>query len=121
MSKLQTREAAMAAADHLAEAVEENTEALDRVRKKYRVTLAFLAVVALTLAMTIKFNYDGNVSRCESGNELRSEIDTKFQSISTGLRIAVGPDLTTAEEEFLDLLDDQLPPRDCSDINWLGR
>lgn len=120
MSNLQTREAAFEAADHLTEALEQNTRALDRVRRKYRLTLALLAAVALTLALVIKFNHDSNVNRCESGNELRAEIDIKFQSISEALEITIDGELSQAEQDFIDLLADELPPRDCSNIGWIG-
>jgi hypothetical protein len=118
---VQTREAALAAADHLSVALEENTSALKSVKRRYRLTLALLAIVALTLFVAIKVNYDATVDRCESGNELRADIDEKFAGTSTALRITIGGDPNELEEQFLDLLDDELPPRDCSDINWLGQ
>lgn len=107
-------------ADNLSRSLDENTAALGRVQKRYRLVVALIVAVALTLGIAIKFNYDGNVQRCESGNELRADIDYKFDSITEYLEtLGVGdePD----EVAFLELLSGDLEQRDCSEINWLGR
>jgi hypothetical protein len=78
----------------------------------------------VTLALVVKFNYDGTVSRCETSNEIREEIDGKWQAITDFLIASnSGPDdpLTPPEAEFAALLSDDLTRVDCSDINWLGQ
>lgn len=131
VSNLQTREAALKAADHLAEALEENTKAMaestsamaaleDRVTRRTRFVVVVLVAVVLTMGLVVKFNYDGNVRRCESGNELREEIDSRFQSVADSL-IEAGVGGTPEEDALLIILSADLDPRDCSGINFLGQ
>lgn len=108
------------AAEQLARSLDKNTAALGRIQRRYRLVVALIATVALTLGVAIKFNYDGNVARCESGNELREDIDAKWDAITDFLEergSGEGPD----GERFLMLLSQDLEKRDCSAINWLGR
>lgn len=124
VSNLQTREAALKAADHLAEALEENTAAMaaleSRVTRRTRFVVGVLVAVVLTMGLVVKFNYDGNVRRCESGNELREEIDSRFQSVADSL-IEAGVGGTPEEDALLIILSADLEPRDCSGINFLGQ
>lgn len=112
--------AVLEAAEHLSESLDANTDALDRVKIRYRITLVSLIIVAVTLALSIKFNYDGTVNRCEGGNELRREIDTKFESIAESL-IENGAGKRPEEVKILATISQDLEQRDCSNINWLGR
>lgn len=110
----------MAAADHLAEAVEENTEALNRVRRRYWLTFVAVALVAVTLMFSIKVNYDGNISRCETGNQLRQEIDAKFDRVAEALEKLTEGEITQNEREFFSILESNLEPRDCSATSLFG-
>lgn len=118
---LERRTTALEAAESLSHSLDDNTEALNRVRRRYRLTMVLLALVAGTLFSVIKVNYDGEVKRCQAGNELRVEIDDKWDAISTFLEANATDGITEAEREFLGLLEENLEPRDCSEINWLGR
>lgn len=118
---LERRTTALEEAERLSHALDENTEALERVRRKYRWVMALVAVVAFTLLTVTKFNYDGNVSRCEGGNELRVEIDEKWDAISEFIEANSTDGISEAEREFLDLLTENLEPRNCNSINWLGQ
>lgn len=117
--EFQERRTPQQAAERLAASLDENTQALSRIQKRYRLVLVLVAVVALTLGAALKFNYDGNVDRCKSGNELRVDIDKKWDAIVAYLDEA-GTDERPGGPEFLALLDENLEQRDCSDINLLG-
>lgn len=107
-------------AEYLANSLNTNTAALNKVRKRYRLTLALIAIVVVTLLAVVKFNYDGEVSRCNVGNDLRVEQNAKWDSIIEFLE-ANGTGDTPEEQEFLAILDKDLVLRNCSDINLLGR
>lgn len=107
-------------ADHLADALDENTTALNRLKRRYRLTLLFIAALFMAFGFTLKFNYDGNVGRCQTGNELRAEINEKFQKLTVPLD-AGGVGDTPQGQELLITLREDLTPNDCSSINWLGR
>jgi hypothetical protein len=105
-------------ADRLTAALRENTDALRHVKNRYRWSLVLSAFLAFTLAVVILFNYQGNVNRCESGNDLRGEIDDKLQSLGDFLTPLVNDN--PANQEFIALLTEDFPRRDCSDVSWLG-
>lgn len=106
-------------AEHLAESLDSNTEAVNSLRKRYRWVLGLVVVVALTLGVVIKFNYDGNVERCKGGNELRVEQDEKWQAVSDYLEErGVGDD--PDGRGLLAILSEDSERRDCTNINWLG-
>lgn len=109
------------AAERLANSLDDNTDALNGVRRRYRLTLALIVAVALTVVVAVKFNHDGNISRCESGNELREEIDNKWDAISTYLSDDLGVGDTPNEQVFLDLLSQDFDKQDCSDTKWFGQ
>lgn len=117
---LETRTSALEAAKSLVESLDENTDALNRVRKKYRLTMALLALVALTLFTAAKFNYDGHVRRCETSNELRAEVEVKFHTIADSLE-RNGVRNQPGGDELIEILYTDIEPNDCSDIDWLGR
>lgn len=121
MSNLEKREAALEAADHLSESLDGFTRTIESVTTRQRVLQAVLAVVVVTLLSVMYFNYDGAVSRCKTGNELREQIDTKFGSVAEALEATAEGPISPQDRAFLDLLSDELEPRDCSDINLLGR
>lgn len=109
-------------AEFLADSLNNNTTALNRVRNRNRIVMALVALVAVALLVVVKFNYDGNVSRCESGNELRTEENAKWDSVAAFLQPAMAANgLDEEEESFLILLSTDLELRDCSDVNWLGQ
>jgi hypothetical protein len=121
VNKLEKREAALEAAEHLVESMDDMTDALKRVTVRQRVLQAVLAIVAVTLMSVMYFNYTGAVSRCESGNDLRAEIETKFIAMADVLeRGGVGESSPEGRELIL-LLSADIDPRPCSEINWLGR
>ncbi len=107
-------------ADNLADRLDVNTAALNRVTRRYRLTMVLLAVMAVTLLTVVKFNYDGAVARCGTGNELRAEISEKFDGISEILDVA-GVGDSPEGQDLLMLLSEDLNLRDCGDINWLGQ
>lgn len=112
---------AQESAERLATSLDNNTTALSRLRKRYRLLLVLIAVVALSLAAVVRVNYDVTVRQCRTGNELRFEENEKWQSISEFLENFAGENITEGEQAFVDLLAADLEPRDCSDINWLGK
>jgi hypothetical protein len=120
MQDVQPSRTPQESAEHLAEALDNNTTALNKVKNRYRWMLAYIVIASLVVGMAFKFNYDSNVDRCEAGNELRVELNEKFQKLSIPL-IAAGVGDTTSGRELLITLEEDLEPRDCTDINWLGR
>lgn len=104
-------------ADILSRALKENTSALNSLRKRYRWFVFVFIMSVGALGYTAWSDHVEEIQRCESGNELRHDIDVKFQSISDALsQFVVDPDENI--QEFLELLGSPLPPRDCSDIGW---
>jgi len=120
VSDLEKRDAALAAANQLHEDLEDFNDSVERLTRRQRWMIAVIVVLVLTLSAVIKVNYDGNVSRCNTGNELRIQIDEKFGSVADALE-ATQTDLSESDIAFLELLNEDLEPRDCGDINWLGQ
>lgn len=118
---LERRTAALEAADELAHSLDENTTALNRVRRRYRLTMALIVLVAATLFLEVKFNYDGNVSQCKNANYLRDQIDSKWDAITLFLEESRSYDDDPEGKAFLTLLSQDLARQDCSEIDWLGR
>ncbi len=107
-------------ADELAEAAIGLTNALTKLRRRFRWIIAAVAALSLTLSATIYFNYNGTIDRCEAGNELRAEISLKFDKLAEPLT-AGGVGESPEGQELLITLQEDLEPRDCESINWLGR
>lgn len=116
MSDVQRDRTTQQSVDDLTVAVGDNTRALNRVKRRYRYLVAALLVVG----MMFKFNYDGIVSRCNTGNELRAQIDEKFESVAEGI-VDTGIAITPEVQQVIDDLQAPLVPRQCDDIDWLGR
>lgn len=111
-------------ADQLSASLDKNTAALyraiEKVRRHSRRTLQYVLVLTLLLGLALKFNHDGIVDRCNSGNALRADIDEKFQQVADS-SVSAGFGNTPAEQAILIAIEKDLTPRDCSAINWLGR
>lgn len=113
--------------DRLGVRVVENTDALrgvqtrlNKVQTRSQRTLKLLVAIVLLIGGVLKVNYDGIVDRCDSGNELRSQIDEKFQGLGDAAA-AAGFGSSPEEQEILVEIEQDLTPRDCEGINWLGR
>lgn len=107
--------------EELVHAVDENTNVLRRVKRRYRLAISLVLAIALVFGLSVKFNYDGAVGRCEAANELRTEIDEKFQSVADSIiSINEGP-ISPETQLVIDVLSSDLEPRDCSTVDWLGR
>lgn len=115
----ETRRTPQESAEYLARSLQENTHALERVRRRSRWMIAMIVALALTLGVVFKFNYDGAVQRCESGNLLRDDINAKFDAVSDFLH-SVHVDDDEEGRQLLVLLSDDLHKRDCGDIDWTG-
>lgn len=107
-------------AEHLSRSLDNFTVALGQVKRRFRYVFGLIAIVVLAIGLSVKFNYDGEVRRCNAGNELRSEENAKWDGIVAFLE-ANGTGDTPEEQAFLEILDENLVLRDCSDVNWLGR
>lgn len=101
-------------------ALRDNTKALNRVSDRTRNIVVALLVVLLVFCYSVKVKHDGEVNNCRRGNELRTQIDTKFDSIAKFIEDSTPPDrITEASKNFLDLLKGNLPVRDCGEVGWL--
>lgn len=104
------------------DSIQDNTDQIKILATRHRRQRVVIVMLIVTLLTVMKFNYDGNVARCRSGNELREEIDDKWQAVSDFLEVPISADGTDPDEKkFLLILSDNLEQRDCSNINWLGR
>lgn len=119
MTNIQPTRTPQESADRLANALNGFTGALNKVKRRSLYTLLSVVVLALSLVVALKFNYDGNVGRCESGNDLRIELNEKFQNLANIL-IATGVGDTPEGQEVITIFEGDFVTRDCSNINWLG-
>lgn len=106
-------------ADELSGALEHNTSALNRVRRRYWVNSFLVAAILIISGIVVKLDYDGRVDQCIGVNSVRSELDDKFQSVGDYLRSL---DVDSPEtDQLADIISEDLQRRDCSDIAWIGR
>ena len=111
---------AVEAAENLTDSLDENTEALHRVTNRYRWNTVLTALLVLSLLFIGKVHYDGAVKRCEAVNEVRTEIDGKWQAVSKFIEDS-GMAEGAGGEAFLTLLEEDLLQPDCSSINIFGQ
>lgn len=137
----------LATARDLTSALQENTQELRSLRRRYRIVLVLLVVVALTVGVVIKSRYDVRVSTCRQDNVLRSGLlnvaDTLEADAGGELHLTGGPyfeALTPAMKDYLAWLEDRSAQsgddtsdredlvaelrkdfalQDCSNIPWI--
>lgn len=142
-------ERTIAAAEHLANSLDVNTEELREVRSELKkvktrshVLAGSIIVTFVLLVVTIYSRYDQRVTSCEQDNELRSgmlSVAEELESQGSGLRLTEVPgyqNLTPELQSYLsalesastpnpnaptiaDTLRDNFAVRNCDDIRWL--
>lgn len=84
--------------------------------------VALVAVVVLTFGFVVKSNRDADINTCKETNEVRHQLDSKWDGVSDFLgHLGIGNDPDEGEErEFLALLKEDLEQTDCSKIGYFG-
>ena len=107
-----------AKADRLIKALRENTNALRKVKRSFRWSVALTILLVFTLGFVVYSAHQGDVEACQNANRIRLEIDEKFGSIGDFLEGVISD--TPSNREFIELVEEDLTPRDCSEIGWFG-
>lgn len=109
-------------AREMTDALVDNTKALNRVSNRSRNNLIVLLVVVLVFGYGFYAKHNTEVRSCNSGNEVRAQINDKFASIADLIEqqtLAIKDSISDNTQEFLILLNKNFPVRDCGDIGWL--
>lgn len=120
------------AADRLADSLDENTHALNSLKRRYRLVVGTLALTILLVISMIVTRYDQRLSGCERDNDLRQANVDLWTPVLQGSPPPVdpGPDATEEEREkyernvrlradFEKTLNTGFALRDCDGISWL--
>lgn len=105
-------------ADRLVAALHENTEALERVKSRYRLSFIVIVLLAATLVYVVYSGRQNDLASCNNNNAVREDIDAKFGSIAEFLDGAISD--TPENQMFIEIVGDNIAPRNCSDIGWFG-
>lgn len=105
-----------AKADRLVKALNDNTDALHGVKKRYRWSIFVTIILFLSLVFTVYTNHEDDVESCRSTNAVREDIDKKFGSIGAFLEQAISD--SPENEEFIKIVVANLESSDCSNISW---
>lgn len=104
-------------ANQLSQSLKENTTALNSLRRRYRWVAGVLILSLALFGYEIKSHRDSDISTCREANEIRHDLNDRFQAIADNLE-EFGIGGTDQERKFLDLLSLDLDYKDCSEVGW---
>jgi collagen triple helix repeat protein len=101
----------------LTNALRDNTNALNAVKRRYRGTTAVAVFAMLGMLFSFYVRYDSRVSSCERDNQVRGGL----QHVADTFDIQIAADPTPDPEDlaFVAQLREDFALRDCSEIGWI--